>query len=486
MHQPLSEESKKSLYNTMGDIIQQYTPILDYFIQYRKQIPTISNQNYSLNNIKNFIELFCSTLYLNIEIATILRADLRTNLVIEKRVNLKYIVSITCEFYKAIFLGKKSLWTKVRAQLASFNEDTLNSNISRIEQLLLDYETKYFNNDKSLRDISIHYDLDINELYNFLLHINEEQEAQRICDLLTLLETLHKSLTKILTLFNFEKQTPYQNIVHDTKLDQKVIDTFRKRVYDEIGDRVAYFAQNLDKLMRMYSMPEQISQAFSLTISSKILTSSKEYLQRIQMPILLHYFYIDLGVAIRGFIASEYPIERRFNLIRINLIMYEAYLIICQKTTEGQNTLWEICKQDIHLHCNDESLKQEFIEIDDFLTTFSRNIKMIRHNYVHIKKNGDFYLPRMWDVLTTIPVYVEIEKATKFLNTLNRIIQFSTLALKEFLKNNNKTQAEELTKIMECRNRLEHINILSKEKQQLLATIDRIIELVSNTCNPTL
>ena len=38
MHQPLSEESKKSLYNTMGDIIQQYTPILDYFIQYRKQL----------------------------------------------------------------------------------------------------------------------------------------------------------------------------------------------------------------------------------------------------------------------------------------------------------------------------------------------------------------------------------------------------------------------------------------------------------------
>lgn len=103
MNQPISEETKNSLYNTMGSIIQQYTPILDYFIQYRKQILTISNQNDSLNNINNFIELFCSTLYVNIEIATILRADLRTNLVIEKRVNLKYIVSITCEFYKAIF-----------------------------------------------------------------------------------------------------------------------------------------------------------------------------------------------------------------------------------------------------------------------------------------------------------------------------------------------------------------------------------------------
>ena len=119
MNQPISEETKNSLYNTMGSIIQQYTPILDYFIQYRKQILTISNQNDSLNNINNFIELFCSTLYVNIEIATILRADLRTNLVIEKRVNLKYIVSITCEFYKAIFWGKNSLWTKVKAQLAS-------------------------------------------------------------------------------------------------------------------------------------------------------------------------------------------------------------------------------------------------------------------------------------------------------------------------------------------------------------------------------
>ena len=486
MHQPVSIETKQNLYNTMGNIIQQYSPILDYFIQYRKQILTISNQNDSLNNINNFIELFCSTLYVNIEIATILRADLRTNLVIEKRVNLKYIVSITCEFYKAIFWGKNSLWTKVKAQLASFNEDNINSDIRRIEQLLLDYEAKYFNNDKNSRDISIHYDLDVKELYHFLLNISEEQEAQRICDLLTLLETLHKTLTIILTLFNFEKQTHHQSIIQDTKLDQKIIDTFRKHTYDEIGYNVEYFAQNLNKLMRMYSIPEQISQKLSTTISSKILISSKEYLQRIHMPILLHYFYMDLGVAIRGFITSEYPIERRFNLMRINLIMYEAYLIICQKTTEGQNTLWEICKQDIHLHCNDESLKQEFIEIDDFLTTFSRNIKMIRHNYVHIKKNGDFYLPRMWDVLTTIPVYVEIEKATKFLNTLNRIIQFSKLAMKEFLKNNNKTQAEELTKIMECRNRLEHINISSKEKQQLLATIDRIIELVSNTCNPTL
>ena len=485
MHQPLSEESKKSLYNTMGDIILQYTPILDYFIQYRKQILTISNQDNSLNNIKNFIELFSSSLYVNIEISTILRADLRTNLVIEKRVNLKYIVSITCEFYKAIFWGKKSLWTKVRAQLASFNEDTLNSNISRIEQLLLDYETKYFNNDKSLRDISIHYDLDINELYNFLLHISEEQEAQRICDLLTLLETLHKSLTKILTLFNFEKQTPYQSIVHDTKLDQKIIDTFRKHVYDEIGDRVAYFAQDLDKLMRMYSMPEQISQAFSLTISSKILTSSKEYLQRIQMPILLHYFYMDLGVAIRGFIASEYPIERRFNLIRINLIMYEAYLIICKKATENQNTLWDICKQDINLHCNDESLKQEIIEIDNFLISFNENIKMIRHNYVHIKKNKDFYLPKMWDVLITNPIYIEIEKATKFLNILNRIILFSKLAIKEFSKNKKKTQEKEITKIIEYKNRLEHVAVSSKEKQQLLATIDRIIEIVSNTWNQT-
>lgn len=463
MHQPISEETKNSLYNTMGNIIQQYTPTLDCFIQYRKQILTISNQNDSLNNINNFIELFCSTLYVNIEIATILRADLRTNLVIEKRVNLKYIVSITCEFYKAIFWGKNSLWTKVKALLASFNEDNINSDIRRIEQLLLDYEAKYFNNDKNSRDISIHYDLDVKELYYFLLNISEEQEAQRICDLLTLLETLHKTLTIILTLFNFEKQTHHQSIIQDTKLDQKIIDTFRKHTYDEIGYNIEYFAQNLNKLMRMYSMPEQVSQKLSTTISSKILISSKEYLQRIQMPILLHHFYMDLGVAIRGFITSEHPIERRFNIMRINLIMYEAYLIICQKTTEGQNTLWEICKQDIHLHCNDESLKQEFIEIDDFLTTFSRNIKMIRHNYVHIKKNGDFYLPRMWDVLTTIPVYVEIEKASKFLNTLNRIIQFSKLAMKEFLKNNNKTQAEELTKIMECRNRLERINISSKE-----------------------
>ena len=98
MNQPISEETKNSLYNTMGNIIQQYTPILDYFIQYRKQILTISNQNDSLNNINNFIELFCSTLYVNIEIATILRADLRTNLVIEKRVNLKYILGGTEEW----------------------------------------------------------------------------------------------------------------------------------------------------------------------------------------------------------------------------------------------------------------------------------------------------------------------------------------------------------------------------------------------------
>lgn len=486
MHQPVSIETKQNLYNTMGNIIQQYTPILDFFIQYRKQILTISNQHDSLNNINNFIELFSSTLYINIEIATILRADLRTNLVIEKRVNLKYIVSITCEFYKATFWGKNSLWTKVKALLASFNEDTINCDIRRIEQLLLNYEAKYFNNNKSSRDISIHYDLDVKKLYHFLLNISEEQEAQRICDLLTLLETLHKTLTIILTLFNFEKQTHHQSIIQDTKLDQKIIDTFRKHTYDEIGYNIEYFAQNLNKLMRMYSIPEQISQKLSTIISSKILISSEEYLRRIQMPILLHYFYMDLGVAIRGFIASEYPIERRFNLMRINLIMYEAYLIICKKAIDNQNTLWEICKQDISLRCNDESLKQEFIEIDHFLTSFRENIGMIRHSYVHIKKNRDFYLPKMWDILTTSSISIEIKKATKFLDTLNRIILFSKLAMKEFLKSNQKTQYEELTKIIEYKNRLEHINISSKDKQHLLATIDRIVDIVSDIRSLTL
>ena len=87
----------------------------------------------------------------------------------------------------------------------------------------------------------------------------------------------------------------------------------------------------------------------------------------------------------------------------------------------------------------------------------------------------------MWDVLITNPIYIEIEKATKFLNILNRIILFSKLAIKEFSKNKKKTQEKEITKIIEYKNRLEHVAVSPKEKQQLLATINRIIEIVSNT-----
>lgn len=129
---PVSKESMDKLYIRMGNTISLYTTILQedlkYLSEINRQTETANmNTKQSLTILKNIIELHSSVLYTIIEVAAALRAEFRSEINLEKRANLKYLVAIISDFYKATFLKpQNSLWNKITLFLSTLNIKEIN------------------------------------------------------------------------------------------------------------------------------------------------------------------------------------------------------------------------------------------------------------------------------------------------------------------------------------------------------------------------
>lgn len=438
-----------------------------------------------INNDITVMEIYVSVLYAIIAIATFLRADFKSNITVEKRLNLKYFHFVSTEFYKAIFIVKQpnTLWCKFESLLLIGNNKTLTELVNQINDASSDFRTNYFDSEK--RDISLHYDCNLERVYKHLCDIEEESEVKHIISLLALLQPLSLVCSLYLKIIYPEENTT--DGIDESKWHQQFRAELRNSIYDKIGDSLQNFATCLDHNMESYRVIDK-PQVRSL-LSDNNYAHITTFRECIKLSVLLYYFYLDLGTAVRGYLVSENYYEQQLHIIRLNVIIYEGYkkIFLPQDHDDQNRSLWEQYVRIPVLASGSNENIAEMEAIEKVLGDYSKNkeIKDIRHSYSHFRKNNKLYLIDLWSEVISLNPITELNKAIDFLKLLSRIIKFSKPSLEHFVKKEHERVQNELlspledmfTKvIVSCRSRDERENLLKyKEefKNLILDTLNR-------------
>lgn len=433
---------------TLKISLEQHAKEITYW--HKKLIETYelkkSRRGDCINNDITVMEIYVSVLYAIIAIATFFRADFKSDIVVEKRLNLKYLCFVSTEFFKAVFIVKQphTLWRKLESILLIDNYTEL---VKLINDSSSEFRTNYF--DSGRRDISLHYDFNLEYVYQHLCEVDEEPEANHIASLLTLLQPLCLACSSYLKV-----RYPEANIAEplsESVLHQKFRTTLRNNIYDSISCSLQNFATHLDKNMESYRLVDNPQIRNMLSEDSYMhITSFREC---IKLSVLLHYFYLDLGTAVRGYLVSENYYEQQLHAIRLNVIIYEGYkkIFLPQNNDDHTQSLWEQYVRIPVLASASVEGVAEMENIERMLQGYSENkdIKNIRHHYSHFKKNNKLYLIDLWSDIISLNPIIELKKALDFLKLLSRIIKFSKPSLEYFTKKENERAQNELLSPLE-------------------------------------
>lgn len=102
-NKPATPETYSALYEKMGVHIEFFNSILQKTILKIKDLQQRQNKTKEENFVLALYEIYAFAATVNLDIATFLRADFRSNLPSEKRINIRYINVAVIEGYK--YLG---------------------------------------------------------------------------------------------------------------------------------------------------------------------------------------------------------------------------------------------------------------------------------------------------------------------------------------------------------------------------------------------
>lgn len=452
-----------------------------------------SNENPNIDNDITVMEIYVLVLYTIIAIATFFRGDFNSEYAAEKRLNLKYLSFVSTEFYKSLFIIKKSnsLWHKLESMLSTGNHTSLIEIIDEVNIASSRFREDYF--DSKIRDISIHYDTDLDIVYSHLCEISEEHEAKHMASLLAILNPLSLVCSSYLY-----STYPQATITPASPKENSMLKKFRRELYEYIyditGTNLQNFAKHLDQNMQSFHLID--SPKVRELLAEETHSRLSQFRECFKLGILLHYFYLDLGTAVRGYLRAENYYEQQFNVIRINVIIYEGYKkIFLPLNDDLGKSLWEKYIKIPTLAAAHVEYSEEVDAIEQILQGYSqnRNIENIRHNFSHFKKGNKLPIIDLWDSVTTINPIDELNKALDFLNMLSRIIKLSEPCLDYFAKKEHERNQQNLIapleaiftpKIGSCKTAEEKERLLSFKnelKDMILGTFEKMIQ--SNKCN---
>lgn len=452
-----------------------------------------SNIKPNINNDITVMEVYVLVLYTIIAAAIFFRGDFNSEYAVEKRLNLKYLRFVSTEFFKSLFIikGQNSLWHRLESILSVGNHTSLTGIIEEVNQVSSRFRDDYF--DSKIRDISIHYDADLDVVYSHLREISEEDEANHVASLLAILNPLSLVCNSYLY-----STYPQATITPASPKENSMLRKFRRELYEYIyditGTNVQNFAKYLDQNMQSFHLIDRpkVRELLAEETHSRL----SQFRECFKLGILLHYFYLDLGTAVRGYLRAENYYEQQFNVIRINVIIYEGYKkIFLPLNNDSGKSLWEKYIKIPTLAATHTEYSEEVDAIEQILQGYSqnRNIENIRHNFSHFKRGNKLPIIDLWDSVTTINPIDELNKALDFLNMLSRILKLSEPCLDYFAKKEHERDQQNLIapleaiftkKIDSCKTTEEKERLLSFKnelKDMILGTFDKMIQ--SNKCN---
>lgn len=435
--------------------------------------------------------LYCILL---LQLQLFFRGDFNSEYAAEKRLNLKYLRFVSAELYKSLFIIKKSnsLWHKLESILSIGNHTGLIEIIKEVNQASSRFQTEYF--DSSRRNISIHYDTDLDVVYSHLCDISEEDEAKHMASLLAILQPLSLVCSSYLYL-TYPQETATPAIPKENSILKKFRKELYEYIYDITGTNLQSFANHIDHNMQSFHLIDLPKVRELLTDETHSRLS--QFRECFKLGILLHYFYLDLGTAVLGYLRAENYYEQQFNVIRINVIIYEGYkkIFLPINDNDQNKSLWEQYIKIPALATTNTEYSEEVDAIEQILQGYSqnKNIENIRHNFSHFRRGNKLPIIDLWDSVTTINPIEELNKALDFLKLITRIIKLSKPCLEYFSQKEHERTQQSLTAPLEtvftkamnsCKTKEdeERLQSLKNElKKTVLETFDKMIK--SHNCN---
>jgi hypothetical protein len=180
---PATSETRNALYENMGKTIEMFSPKLKEHIIF-KELLDENTLNDESKIFTSFLSLSIYAQYTSIELASVFRACFRANLPAEKRYNIKWVNCAILEAYKHLYgygsKRKKSLWAlHVKSALQLVNDPNLVQDCNDLENHIVKFGTDEITNVEQ-RNLSFHYDPEPVSVYEMLMKLSEEEEAQRL------------------------------------------------------------------------------------------------------------------------------------------------------------------------------------------------------------------------------------------------------------------------------------------------------------------
>ena len=489
MSNPASKNTINRLSDIMGNNIKECFPVLLDTVGLLSKIKSLIKETKNedeikiVNNQKDVLELRSSVLYAILEIAVALRADFRSDIAIEKRVNLKYLVFITSEFYKSTFMPEEraNLWKKVSEYISSMNVDVINE-INKINDGIKVYKDTYFNKDKDKRDIALHYDFNLDVLYNYIIEIGEEEEAQRVCAFLAVILKINELITSNMYLLHIKEsfQNTFKN--YESIEVKYEFETLKKRLYPMVGEKIQKFANLIDKNMKSYNITNNLSDDILSVLGVDGIDNIKEKRDYAKLGIISHYLYLDLGTALRCYLSSEYFIEKQLNLTRINLIIYEGYKKIYIPINKDSKSLWDQYVYSVLFSDGKGSLKTKIKSVELKLHDYKKDNTLVdaneRHKYVHLRNHKKFTLPEFLDILLNLNPHNELNKSLLFMQLLSEIIKLNIESIDIKSEIESVTIRQQIMKpFNQIKSKISNSNMKKEDKQRMEEGIDKIMNL---------
>lgn len=231
-------DNKEGLHLTLEDVIQSHSSGLEKFVT-QLSISEQLNQHFkdidsdSIETMNKLLKVAIQLTYLYIDLASASKAVISSEYTIEKQLSLKKICIIIYEGYNKVYglheNSENSFWHRCVLPIVSENENkSLYNESNLIEQELQKLRGK-FKTLKRQRQLSVHLEEGIPEVYLMLHNLNPIEQYQNTLFLLDTLPRILKFLTKCLHIVELKHQINYEKRMAPTyeKIDN-IISLFKK------------------------------------------------------------------------------------------------------------------------------------------------------------------------------------------------------------------------------------------------------------------
>lgn len=469
--------SFRNLYEALGATINDVRPALNEqnweLEQYRAIEKAYNLQSNPLFQILVLCdEILLGINYSAIDLCATLRAALCCSSQFENLYYTKLIYANIHECYKSLYYFKdtkvsiqnNAFLKKLQRRLTELKLSQFNTELETITNDLLDFSESKLKK-KELRDITYHYNKDIEFVYSLTISVNIEEMTKSVCNpflalterirtfVLHLKLTINSLLTKPLINSNYNR--------YEKSIVPEVVSLVAERLNkqeDFVPILEKFIEQASKNVDGFYSQKKRFKKVakhlLEVTQMKKLPKIVGEFQELASAQMLIYFMGGELACALRNYIIAETPFEKEFFLSRIYITKDSALEHFYGfNNDQKEKSLWTSIRAMIPE--DDKVLMMESSEFNDKFESICKK-EPERNILAHVNN-----VSTILSTLDDIKLLENLKKAHDLVTLFNAVGKFLSCLLKSM----DRAQNEET----------------NRKKRERKKQLDNILELVKKS-----